>query len=79
MTEALYLLLYQDRLEEEIKSRAAVNAQEELSEEIQLAELLSNEYSLEEIIYQLARILFSQSLTKGAYFLLLHSGQLDHV
>jgi len=35
---------------------------EEVEEEQQLAQLINNEYSLEEIIYQLARILFSHSL-----------------
>ncbi len=55
----------EDRLEEEIKSGAVAESQEAMAQELQLAELLSNEYSLEEIIYQLARILFSQSLSQG--------------
>ena len=61
----------EDRLEEEIKSGAVVDAQEAMAQELQLAELLSNEYSLEEIIYQLARILFSQSLSQGKFISIL--------
>jgi len=59
-------------LEEEIKSGAVVDAQEAMAQELQLAELLSNEYSLEEIIYQLARILFSQSLSQGKFISILN-------
>lgn len=56
----------QDRLEEEIKSRDVMtNVKEEHFDEAHIVDLLSNEYSLEEIIYQLARILFSQSLSQG--------------
>ena len=61
----------EDRLEEEIKSGAVVDAQEAMAQELQLAELLSNEYSLEEIIYQLARILFSQSLSQVKFISIL--------
>lgn len=57
----------EDRLEEEIKSGAVAESQEAMAQELQLAELLSNEYSLEEIIYQLARILFSQSLSQAGH------------
>jgi len=47
---------------DETKSKTAETKKDESEEEQQLAQLISNEYSLEEIIYQLARILFSQSL-----------------
>lgn len=51
-------------LVEEIKSKPVETDKDgnDDGEEHQLAELINNEYSLEEIIYQLARILFSQSL-----------------
>lgn len=39
---------------------------EELVERVKMADLMYNEYSLEEIIYQLAKIMFRQSLTKGS-------------
>lgn len=57
----------QDRLEQEIKSKgiAANQVKEEHFDETHIVDLLNNEYSLEEIIYQLARILFSQSLSQG--------------
>lgn len=50
---------------EETKSEAAEPKNGKVEEEQQLAQLINNEYSLEEIIYQLARILFSQSLHQG--------------
>ena len=71
----VFLFLYslqKDRLEEEIKYRASADVREELLEEMQLVDLLSNEYSLEEIIYQLARILFSQSLSRGSFLQIQH-------
>jgi hypothetical protein len=38
---------------------------EELLEKLRLEDLLYNEYSLEEVIYQLAKLMFTQSLTIG--------------
>ena len=52
---------------DETKSKTAETKKDESEEEQQLAQLISNEYSLEEIIYQLARILFSQSLHQGIF------------
>jgi len=50
-------------LMDEIKSKPAeIIKKDGGGEEHQVAELINNEYSLEEIIYQLARILFTQSL-----------------
>ncbi|XP_073981321.1 uncharacterized protein [Rhodnius prolixus] len=39
---------------------------EELVERLKLADLMYNEYSLEEVIYQLAKIMFRQSLSRGS-------------
>jgi len=39
---------------------------EELVEKLKMADLMYNEYSLEEIIYQLAKLMFTQSLTRGS-------------
>lgn len=39
---------------------------EELLEKLRLADFLYTEYSLEEIIYQLSKIMFAQSLTRGS-------------
>ena len=50
-----------------MRGAAAIDIKEEHLDEAHIVELLSNEYSLEEIIYQLARILFSQSLSQGIY------------
>lgn len=70
-----FIFLFQvqesDELEEEIKSRAITEItttktiKDEHLNEAHIVDLLNNEYSLEEIIYQLARILFSQSLSQG--------------
>lgn len=62
-----------DELEEEIKTRAAITTasksiKDEHLNEAHIVDLLNNEYSLEEIIYQLARILFSQSLSQGMIY-----------
>ncbi|KAL3278920.1 hypothetical protein HHI36_016438 [Cryptolaemus montrouzieri] len=38
---------------------------EELLERLRLADFLYTEYSLEEVIYQLAKVMFTQSLTGG--------------
>lgn len=43
---------------------------EELVERLKLADLMYNEYSLEEVIYQLAKIMFRQSLSRGKLLLL---------
>jgi hypothetical protein len=40
---------------------------EELLERLRAADLLYTEYSLEEVIYQLAKFMFSQSLTRGEH------------
>lgn len=40
---------------------------EELLERLRAADLLYTEYSLEEVIYQLAKVMFSQSLTRGEH------------
>lgn len=39
---------------------------EELLERLRVADFLYTEYSLEEVIYQLAKVMFSQSLTRGS-------------
>ncbi|KAG5872263.1 hypothetical protein JTB14_021863, partial [Gonioctena quinquepunctata] len=39
---------------------------EELLEKLRLADFLYTEYSLEEVIYQLAKVMFTQSLTRGS-------------
>ena len=38
---------------------------EDLLERLRVADFLYTEYSLEEVIYQLAKVMFSQSLTRG--------------
>lgn len=38
---------------------------DELLERLRLADFLYTEYSLEEVIYQLAKVMFTQSLTRG--------------
>lgn len=63
----LRFFLQEDRLEEEIKFTAAADAREELAEDMQLADLLANEYSLEEVISQLVKIIFSQSHSTGIF------------
>jgi hypothetical protein len=40
---------------------------EELLERLRAADLLYTEYSLEEVIYQLAKVMFSQSMTRGEH------------
>nr|XP_014290971.2 uncharacterized protein LOC106690153 [Halyomorpha halys] len=39
---------------------------EDLIERLKMADLMYNEYSLEEVIYQLAKIMFKQSLSRGS-------------
>lgn len=39
---------------------------DELLERLRLADFLYTEYSLEEVIYQLAKVMFTQSLTHGS-------------
>lgn len=39
---------------------------EELLEKLRVADFLYTEYSLEEVIYQLSKIMFTQSLTRGS-------------
>lgn len=48
-----------------MRGTLATGVKEEHLNEANLVDILSNEYSLEEILYQLARILFSQSLSQG--------------
>lgn len=57
------------RLEDEIKTRGTSpsNTKEEHLNEAHIVDLLSNQYTLEEILYQLARILFSQSLSQAGH------------
>lgn len=38
---------------------------DELLERLRVADFLYTEYSLEEVIYQLAKVMFTQSLTRG--------------
>lgn len=38
---------------------------QELLERLRMADFLYTEYSLEEVIYQLAKVMFSQSLVRG--------------
>jgi hypothetical protein len=38
---------------------------EELLDRLRVADFLYTEYSLEEVIYQLAKVMFSQSLNRG--------------
>lgn len=46
---------------------------EDLLERLRVADFLYTEYSLEEVIYQLAKVMFSQSLTRGTpSFILLY-------
>jgi hypothetical protein len=40
---------------------------EELLERLRVADFLYTEYSLEEVIYQLAKVMFSQSLNRGQH------------
>jgi hypothetical protein len=46
---------------------------EELLERLRVADFLYTEYSLEEVIYQLAKIMFSQSLNRGQHCIAEHS------
>lgn len=39
---------------------------DELLERLRVADFLYTEYSLEEVIYQLAKVMFTQSLTRGS-------------
>jgi hypothetical protein len=48
-----------------MRGTLATGVKEEHLNEANIVDILSNEYSLEEILYQLARILFSQSLSQG--------------
>jgi len=48
-----------------MRGTSATGVKEEHLNEAHIVDILSNEYSLEEILYQLARILFSQSLSQG--------------
>ena len=57
--------LEKSQVVDDTKSTTVETKKEEVEEEQQLAQLINNEYSLEEIIYQLARILFSHSLHQG--------------
>ncbi|XP_059351174.1 uncharacterized protein LOC130687478 isoform X2 [Daphnia carinata] len=56
------------RVQDETKTRGTTpsNTKEEHLNEAHIVDLLSNQYTLEEILYQLARILFSQSLSQEA-------------
>ncbi|EFX74242.1 hypothetical protein DAPPUDRAFT_252076 [Daphnia pulex] len=58
-----------NQLKDEIKMRGtlATGVKEEHLNEANIVDILSNEYSLEEILYQLARILFSQSLSQAGH------------
>lgn len=50
-------------------SQSAKNTEEdydELLERLRVADFLYTEYSLEEVIYQLAKVMFTQSLTRGS-------------
>jgi hypothetical protein len=40
---------------------------EEVLERLRVADFLYTEYSLEEVIYQLAKVIFSQSLNRGQH------------
>ncbi|KAI9557268.1 hypothetical protein GHT06_017091 [Daphnia sinensis] len=57
------------RLENEIKTRGTTSSssKEEHLNEAHIVDILSNQYTLEEILYQLARILFSQSLSQAGH------------
>lgn len=46
---------------------------EELLERLRVADFLYTEYSLEEVIYQLAKVMFSQSLNRGQHHTAKHS------
>lgn len=46
---------------------------EELLERLRMADFLYTEYSLEEVIYQLAKVMFSQSLNRGEHHTAKHS------
>lgn len=48
-----------------MRGTAVFDVKDEHLNEAHIVDILSNEYSLEEILYQLARILFSQSLSQG--------------
>ena len=48
-----------------MRETAVFYVKDEHLNEAHIVDILSNEYSLEEILYQLARILFSQSLSQG--------------
>lgn len=49
---------------------------EELLERLKVADFLYTEYSLEEVIYQLAKVMFAQSLTKGKMFIIFSVGMI---
>ena len=50
-----------------MRGTAVFDVKDEHLNEAHIVDILSNEYSLEEILYQLARILFSQSLSQGIW------------
>jgi hypothetical protein len=50
---------------------------EELLERLRVADFLYTEYSLEEVIYQLAKVMFSQSLNRGQHFITKHFQSLE--
>ena len=64
----------EDHSTEDKKAKAVLEIKE--SDDLPLAELLNNEFTLEEIIYQLARILFTQSLNQGIRFTRIKSTRL---
>ena len=64
----------EDHSTEDKKAKAVLEIKE--SDDLPLAELLNNEFTLEEIIYQLARILFTQSLNQGIRFTRIKSRRL---
>lgn len=53
-------------LEQDKQNLRQEDEYEELLERLRLADFLYTEYSLEEIIYQLAKVMFTQSLTKSS-------------
>ncbi|KAL1132377.1 hypothetical protein AAG570_010332 [Ranatra chinensis] len=70
----------QETMEIEIGSAITEDDYEELMEKLKVADLLYNEYSLEEVIYQLAKLMFTQSLTRvsmGLRYLLLQNLELS--
>lgn len=49
-----------------LKGTSSSAENEDILERLKMADLLDKEYFLEEVIYQLARVMFSQSMTKGS-------------